>query len=112
MSLNSRDRAKNQRARLPGSDQAAVRSGHTQALEFRAASRLPFGVSLTRLFVYGTLRRGLENHRELRGATYLGSLLTEARCALVESEGYPALVQGDDAIAGELYAVDAALLAR
>jgi len=69
-------------------------------------------VSLTRLFVYGTLRRGFENHGELGGATYLGSLLTEARCALVEREGYPALVRGDEAIAGELYAVDAALLAR
>jgi gamma-glutamylaminecyclotransferase len=69
-------------------------------------------VSLTRLFVYGTLRRDFQNHRELAGAKYLGSLLTEARCALVQREGYPALIRGDDAVSGELYAVDAALLGR
>jgi gamma-glutamylcyclotransferase (GGCT)/AIG2-like uncharacterized protein YtfP len=69
-------------------------------------------VSITRLFVYGTLRRGFANHVELAGAEYQGSLLTEARYALVEREGYPALIDGKEAIVGELYAVDDALLAR
>jgi gamma-glutamylcyclotransferase (GGCT)/AIG2-like uncharacterized protein YtfP len=69
-------------------------------------------VSITRLFVYGTLRRGFPNHVELAGAEFLGSLLTDARYALVQREGYPALVHGSEAISGELYAVNAALLAR
>lgn len=69
-------------------------------------------MSRRRLFVYGTLRRGFPNHGELAGATLVGAILTEARYALVEREGYPALVGGKDAIPGELYAVDAEHLAR
>jgi gamma-glutamylaminecyclotransferase len=65
-----------------------------------------------RLFVYGSLRRGFTNHGELAGAECLGTLLTEARYALVEREGYPALVRGKVAISGELYAVGDEHLAR
>ncbi len=69
-------------------------------------------MSSTRLFVYGTLRRGLANHSELAGAEYAGSLLTDARYALVECEGYPALVHGTEAIPGEVYAVEGDHLSR
>jgi gamma-glutamylcyclotransferase (GGCT)/AIG2-like uncharacterized protein YtfP len=69
-------------------------------------------VSNARLFVYGTLRRGSANHSELDGAEYVGTVVTDARCALVEREGYPALVHGKGAIPGEVYAVDGEHLAR
>ena len=69
-------------------------------------------MSVRRLFVYGTLRRGFPNHHELAGAEFSGEALTEARYAVVECEGYPALVSGEQAITGEVYLVGAALLAR
>ena len=59
------------------------------------------------LFVYGSLKRGQANHRELSGACFLGSALTAREFALRELHGYPALVPGDRAIAGELYQLSA-----
>jgi gamma-glutamylcyclotransferase (GGCT)/AIG2-like uncharacterized protein YtfP len=55
------------------------------------------------LFVYGSLKRGQANERELTGARYLGSALTAAVFALREIDGYPALVPGQRAVSGELY---------
>lgn len=65
---------------------------------------------MTPLFVYGSLRRGGANHRELRGAAFLGAARTTGGYALVRIDEYPALVAGSQSVAGELYAVDAALL--
>jgi gamma-glutamylaminecyclotransferase len=65
-----------------------------------------------RLFVYGSLRRGGANHRELAGATYVRSLATEQRYALVERDGYPALIPGYCAVEGELYELTHAHLLR
>lgn len=65
---------------------------------------------MTLLFVYGSLRRGGSNHRELRGAAFLGLARTRASYALVRIDEYPALVVGSESVAGELYAVDGALL--
>lgn len=65
-----------------------------------------------RLFVYGSLRRGRVNHRELTGATYLGSPATEPRYGVIERDGYPALVSGALAVEGELYEVTSEHLAR
>lgn len=66
------------------------------------------------LFVYGTLRRGLQNHEEyLRNARFMGKATTRDRYALVVGE-LPYVVK-DRAVArivGELYAVDAATLER
>ena len=56
-----------------------------------------------RLFVYGSLKRGQPHHRELHGARFIGPASTAQAFALREIAGYPALVPGDRAIAGELY---------
>jgi gamma-glutamylcyclotransferase (GGCT)/AIG2-like uncharacterized protein YtfP len=55
------------------------------------------------LFAYGSLKRGQANHRELRGARFSGVTHTAPAFALRVSAGYPALVPGKRAIAGELY---------
>jgi gamma-glutamylcyclotransferase (GGCT)/AIG2-like uncharacterized protein YtfP len=55
------------------------------------------------LFVYGSLKRGQANHRELHGARFVAAVRTVPAFALREVAGYPALVPGDRAIAGELY---------
>ena len=65
-----------------------------------------------RVFVYGTLLSGEENHHVLRGATFVGHAQTAARYELRDLGPYPALVEGgDQAIAGEVYEVDDAGLA-
>jgi gamma-glutamylaminecyclotransferase len=64
------------------------------------------------LFVYGSLKRGLRHHAELRGAVFLGEVRTAPRYRLVLYGAYPALTRGDSAVAGELYRVDEAKLAR
>lgn len=70
----------------------------------------------TELFVYGTLQRGCSNHDQLAGQTWLGDAWTAARYRLYELDGYPGMVSDDfrlgRAIPGELWAVDAAGLAR
>jgi gamma-glutamylaminecyclotransferase len=64
------------------------------------------------LFVYGTLRRGFENHEDyLHNAQFMGNASTRDEYALVVGE-LPYVVK-DRAVArivGELYAVDAATL--
>ena len=65
-----------------------------------------------RLFVYGSLRRGRENHDELDGAEYVGPARTEPRYRLVQQEGYRALIEGDRTIEGELYDVDEEMMSR
>ena len=57
------------------------------------------------LFVYGSLRRGQANHGQLRGARFLRAARTERAFALRELAGFPALVPGERAVSGELYAV-------
>ena len=65
------------------------------------------------LFVYGTLRRGGDNHAKLAGARYISSARTVAGYELVDMGGYPAVLEhGCDAIVGELYEIDDALSKR
>jgi gamma-glutamylaminecyclotransferase len=64
------------------------------------------------LFVYGTLMRGEANAGRLAGARFVGPARTVAGFRLVALQGYPGLCQGGGgAVAGELYLVDARMLA-
>lgn len=66
----------------------------------------------TRLFVYGTLRRGASQHARLSGAVALGPARTRPEVTLVRVSWHPALyLEGSTAVAGEVYAVDDAMLA-
>jgi gamma-glutamylcyclotransferase (GGCT)/AIG2-like uncharacterized protein YtfP len=64
-----------------------------------------------RVFVYGTLRRGESNHAVIARARFLGTARTRPEWRRVSIGPYPALAPGGDVIEGELYEVDAALLA-
>ncbi|NVJ27632.1 gamma-glutamylcyclotransferase [Myxococcus sp. AM011] len=66
----------------------------------------------TRVFVYGTLLSGEPNHRLLRGARLIGPARTQPRFSLYDYGPFPALAsRGKHAVAGELYEVDADMLA-
>jgi gamma-glutamylcyclotransferase (GGCT)/AIG2-like uncharacterized protein YtfP len=66
---------------------------------------------MSQLFVYGSLKRGLANHSELRDARYLRETRTRPAYRLVQLFEYPALDRGELAVEGELYQVsDARLL--
>lgn len=68
---------------------------------------------MTRVFCYGSLKKGFGNHSLLTEATYVGRALTEGRFTMLHLGGFPGIVQqGDTSIHGELYDVDAALLYR
>jgi len=60
-------------------------------------------VTRVRLFVYGSLRRGAENHHELGDAVFVGVVRTTARYGVVRLGAYPALVPGSTSVVGELY---------
>ena len=66
----------------------------------------------TLLFVYGTLRRGGPNHPRLAGARLVGEGTTVERLALFVGDfPYLAAAPAVHRVRGEVYAVDAALLA-
>ena len=64
------------------------------------------------VFVYGTLKRGHGNHRELEDASYLGEASTVKRYAL-HVQGLPMVDRNNpvSVIHGELYLVDRATFA-
>ena len=67
------------------------------------------------VFVYGSLQRGEEFHHYLTdgGARFVGAWRTPAAWEMWDLDGYPALTPGGEtAVSGELYEIDAALLAR
>ncbi len=67
------------------------------------------------LFVYGTLKRGCRNHRELAGQRFLGEAEIGPGWALHDLGAYPGLVEAADApapIPGELWEVDDGALRR
>jgi len=56
-----------------------------------------------KLFVYGTLLRGLERNSVLDAAEYLG--LARIQGSLYDLGSYPGLVEGDNFVIGELYEI-------
>jgi gamma-glutamylcyclotransferase (GGCT)/AIG2-like uncharacterized protein YtfP len=71
------------------------------------------GDGRSHVFVYGTLRRGFANHRFLAGARFVGPGRTVESHGLYVEAGIPYLAarEGRYPVVGEVYAVDAAILA-
>ncbi|HVW21289.1 MAG TPA: gamma-glutamylcyclotransferase family protein [Opitutaceae bacterium] len=70
---------------------------------------------MTRLFLYGTLKRGGVSAHLLAGQRFLGEARTRAAFRLYGLGGFPGMVPaaaGGRAIEGELWEVDAECLAR
>jgi gamma-glutamylcyclotransferase (GGCT)/AIG2-like uncharacterized protein YtfP len=68
----------------------------------------------TLVFVYGTLKRGRENHRYMRGQRFVTEARTAPQFRLYDVGGYPGMVRHHEGlpIQGEIWSVDAAALAR
>jgi gamma-glutamylcyclotransferase (GGCT)/AIG2-like uncharacterized protein YtfP len=66
------------------------------------------------VFVYGTLKRGGENHRVLAGQRFVGPARTEPAFRLYQLDGYPGMVEADGglSIEGEIWEVDREGLGR
>lgn len=62
---------------------------------------------MTKLFTYGSLRRGYHNHGLLRGSTFIGEYHTGPGYTKLEGPGFPFLVVDEtgDGCYGELYEV-------
>lgn len=67
---------------------------------------------MTRVFVYGTLKRGGRNHPFLAGQQFLGEARTPPGFTLFSLGEYPGMVHrdDDDGVTGEVWAVDAVCL--
>lgn len=55
------------------------------------------------LFVYGSLRRGAEEHSKMAGAVFMGVATTTAQYRLVPIRDFVGLATGAEAVDGELY---------
>lgn len=69
----------------------------------------------TLVFVYGTLKRGGENHHFLTGQRFLGEARTVPGFRLYHLSGYPGMVPlatDRDGVTGEVWSVDAPCLAE
>ena len=69
---------------------------------------------MTRIFVYGTLKRGRENHHWLDGQRFIAVVRTQPLYRLYDMGGYPGMIRADNGVAveGEIWEVDEAGLAR
>jgi gamma-glutamylaminecyclotransferase len=69
--------------------------------------------SAATIFVYGTLKRGCRNHGVLESAEFVSEAWTAPGYRMVHCGAYPGLVRGEqgERVCGEIYRVDAALLA-
>jgi gamma-glutamylaminecyclotransferase len=63
-----------------------------------------------RVFVYGSLKKGLGNHRLLEQSKFLGRCYIEGRFKLLNLGGFPGLVKKDDLpvmkVVGEVYQIN------
>ena len=69
----------------------------------------------TLLFVYGTLKRGLRNHRLLADHEFRGEATTAARYRVIDLGAHPGLVRDSAnglAVRGEVFAVSECALAE
>ncbi len=67
----------------------------------------------TRVFVYGSLLRGLGNHRLLEGSRFIAADRTRPTFTLFDLGSFPGMVAGGDtAVAGEVWEVDPQTLER
>src|SRR6187455_2507530 len=72
-------------------------------------------IATTILFVYGTLKRGLRNHRLIADQTFLGEVTTEPRYRVIDLGPFPGLIVDEVnglAVQGELWAVSECCLAE
>ena len=69
---------------------------------------------MTRVFVYGTLKRGGENHSWIAGQQFVSLAKTRSVYRMFDLGGYPGMVRENQGLSidGELWEVDAAGLAR
>ncbi len=68
---------------------------------------------LTRIFVYGTLKRGQPNHGHLRGQRFVSAASTRPEYRLHDLGGYPGMVRAEQhgvSVEGEVWDVDEACL--
>lgn len=68
----------------------------------------------TQIFVYGTLKRGKENHGWMAGQTFVGTARTQPCYRLYDLGGYPGMVADENGVSieGEIWEVDEAGLTR
>lgn len=70
---------------------------------------------MTRVFVYGTLKRGGSNHRFLAGQRFVGPARTSPGLTLYAIGDYPGMVRAPEdraGVDGEIWEVDRACLAQ
>jgi gamma-glutamylcyclotransferase (GGCT)/AIG2-like uncharacterized protein YtfP len=70
---------------------------------------------MTRIFVYGTLKRCRENHHWLAGQRFIKEARTQPVYRLFDLGGYPGMIRTDEdgvAVEGEIWEVDDEGLAR
>lgn len=69
---------------------------------------------MTRVFVYGTLKRGGDNHEWLAGQRFVTTARTLPRYRMFDLGGYPGMVRDDEGVAveGEIWEVDEGGLIR
>ncbi len=59
-----------------------------------------------RVFVYGSLLRGMYNHHRLSAASFECEARTPPRYAMLHLGRYPGLVAGRESVRGEVYRID------
>jgi gamma-glutamylaminecyclotransferase len=70
-------------------------------------------MSLHKIFVYGTLKRGFHNNSILGPSEFLGVRLTQRRFTMYDGRQFPYVIpEGNHTIVGELYEVDDKILER